>query len=297
MPISAEEVVWGYRVILGRDPESEEVMREKMASCSDISVLRDSLLASNEYVKESGSQGVLIKPIGKMRIYLDTTDKVVAGGIIDGTYETAELAYVRKRMESHWNVIDVGANYGIYTIMMAQLADHVLAFEPLAHIRALLQKTIKENGLKNVDVRSEAAGHAAAQVKLIYAPDTINQGGAYLAAPQADIPPNHAGDIVTMIPLASAARRPVNFIKIDAEGAEGLILTGAEDILREDKPEVLCEIHDHQLQKVSGISGTELIKIMGRKGYSCKAFVPGGMMPVQGSEIAGHVVNVLFQHE
>ena len=46
--LSEDEVVWGYRIILGRDPESRRVVEEHRAHAS-LEVLRNVLLASREY--------------------------------------------------------------------------------------------------------------------------------------------------------------------------------------------------------------------------------------------------------
>ena len=48
--VTPEAVTWAYRMFLGRDPESQETVDEKMRSFSALSDLRECLLTSPEYL-------------------------------------------------------------------------------------------------------------------------------------------------------------------------------------------------------------------------------------------------------
>lgn len=50
MPVTREDVIWGFRMILGRDPESEEAIRAHLG-LRDRSALREALLDSAEIRK------------------------------------------------------------------------------------------------------------------------------------------------------------------------------------------------------------------------------------------------------
>ena len=51
MPISKEEVIWGYRIFLDRDPESDQVIQQKMLHTSKLDLLID-FLYSAEFQKK-----------------------------------------------------------------------------------------------------------------------------------------------------------------------------------------------------------------------------------------------------
>jgi len=57
MPVSKEAVVWAYRLVLGRDPESEKVILDKMQLEDSVRLLRD-LLESRE-LATSGRRALL----------------------------------------------------------------------------------------------------------------------------------------------------------------------------------------------------------------------------------------------
>jgi hypothetical protein len=59
----------------------------------------------------------------------------------------------------------------------------------------------------------------------------------------------------------------VDFIKIDVEGAEYLALSGAEDILRRDRPIVTSEFSLGMLRHISEIEGSDFLLWMKRLGY------------------------------
>lgn len=49
MSVSREDVVWAYRMILGREPESDAVINEKLNGCNSIDKLRAEMLTCTEF--------------------------------------------------------------------------------------------------------------------------------------------------------------------------------------------------------------------------------------------------------
>ena len=60
--VTREDVVFGYRMFMGRYPESDAVIRNKLASCGDITDLRKTFILSEEFDKVYGSMKGSIKP-------------------------------------------------------------------------------------------------------------------------------------------------------------------------------------------------------------------------------------------
>ena len=121
-------------------------------------------------------------------------------------------------------------------------------------------------------------GAAPGSLPLVYAPNTINSGGAFLQGP-GDIPAGHATRTVPVVALDGLALpRPISFIKADIEGAEPLAFRGADALLRADRPVILSELHPLQLERVSGVTPAQFIAEMRARGYRCHllgAGVPG----------------------
>jgi len=60
---------------------------------------------------------------------------------------------------------------------------------------------------------------------------------------------------------------PHDFVKMDVEGAEDLVLSGAETILRRDRPIVTAEFNLSMLRHISEIEGSDFLWWMKRLGY------------------------------
>ena len=135
--------------------------------------------------------------------------------------------------------IDIGANFGLYSLPMAQLVapgGRVFAYEPGREARALLDSSRKLNGLANLDVIDLALSDNAKEGHLGFANSTE------LRALNASGGGEPVG--ITSLDLENAARgwRSVDFIKIDAEGEEERIIAGGRMVFATHSPLVMFEI-------------------------------------------------------
>ncbi len=244
--LTREHVIWGYRLFLDREPETEFVIDEKLASHTDTKQLRTNFMLSPEFGENDpeliqfNEQNIVIKELdGKLRLFVDTSDLAIGWLIIRGIYEPDELAFVRRTIGPGQTVLDIGANIGLFTVTMASLTGptgKVYAFEPLDAQASLLARSVAENEFADRVVLERAAvSDKAGSGQLINAPKTTNAGGAYLKSGAA--PAGHEVSEVKLITLDTyPLRRPVHFIKIDVEGAEPLAFRGARELLKEDRP-------------------------------------------------------------
>src|ERR1700692_1469226 len=74
-----------------------------------------------------------------------------------------ELPFVRQLLQPGQNIIDIGANYGVYTLPMAQkvgASGHVWAFEPSSSTAQFLAQGIAANGFGHVTLEQKAVSSA-----------------------------------------------------------------------------------------------------------------------------------------
>lgn len=144
--------------------------------------------------------------------------------------------------------VDVGANFGCWTLALAEHAHRVIAFEPQRCCWDLLKRSVLANGITNVMSLHCAAG--ARQGRIVI-PDldiehASNFGGVSLAIPHHEQPDAPMGEI-DMVRLDDMLRgEPVSFIKIDVEGFEANVIEGARDTIRRCHPVLFVEMdHPH----------------------------------------------------
>lgn len=136
---------------------------------------------------------------------------------------------------------DVGANVGLYTLLLARHASEVVAFEPAPRNLRYLWAHVQRNRLDNVQVITAAAAASQAMTGFDTAGDP-GRGHLSQAATQ----------IVTTVRLDDVAARlgrMPDLIKIDVEGAEADVLRGAIDILRHRRPTLLLSTHGPEARR------------------------------------------------
>lgn len=141
--------------------------------------------------------------------------------------------------------VDIGANKGVYTRVLAGLASHVHAFEPNPKAYRWLSRALPPNVTPHPIALSDQDGTAD-----LYLPQRgrgySNQLGS-LSKAKADGP--HAVFPVEALTLDSCALSDVGFIKIDVEGFELQVLDGATDTIARDKPTLLIELEERHTGK------------------------------------------------
>jgi FkbM family methyltransferase len=277
--LTREHVIWAYRLLLDRDPESDDVIGPKLAGSQTTAELRHHLITSAEFrgknpdFAHTNDSTVVIKEIAPgVRLFIDLSDHVIGLNILRDQYEQDEIRFVRRMVKPGDSAIDVGGHIGFFTMQMAAAVGpdgRVYAFEPLDANASLLERSIAENGFGDrVRFRRAAVGAAPGTATLTFPAETLNSGGAYLLKDgSAPLAGNQKKEVPVVALDALELRRPVRFIKMDVEGAEPQVLRGAVRILTEDKPVILSELHPTQLERASGVSAGEFLAQIAALGY------------------------------
>lgn len=150
-------------------------------------------------------------------------------------------------------ILDCGANIGLSVLYFAQLYPkaRITAFEPDAHNFALLKKNVESYDVRNVDTEQKAIW-------------IHNDGITFESTGGQGSKIGESGGItVASARLADLLREPVDFLKIDIEGAEYAVIKDCADVLRNVK-HLFLEYHggigqSHEL--------TEMLEILHRNGF------------------------------
>jgi FkbM family methyltransferase len=159
-----------------------------------------------------------------------------------GGFEEIELDLVRRNLHGEGVFIDVGANVGLYSLMVARWFPGVTvhAFEPVQEVFQVFLANRAKNGISESQmvINPMAVGREDKVVHITTAFHSSN----YLT----DASSAQATSAVRCAALDSYVDdhglTDVRFIKIDVEGREFDVLKGAERTLKEFHPMVLIEL-------------------------------------------------------
>ncbi len=205
-------------------------------------------------------------------------------------FEAAETAFVARILRHDATCLDVGANIGYFTVLMAGLAPQgqVHAFEPLPTNAALLHASITMNGFDNVTLNCAAVGDKAGEVAFTQASDS-----AYSSMHDTGRKPVARTLSVPMITLddycSDKGVGVVDLLKCDVEGAEGLVLNGAQALLSSPDRQpaiILIELHQPNLD-LFGTKVSTLMETLAGFGYRAHTLSENGRLiahdPASGS--------------
>jgi FkbM family methyltransferase len=152
-----------------------------------------------------------------------------------------ELSHLDQWVKRGDVVVDVGAHYGAYTIVLSRLVGafgSVFAIEPSSHALSVLRRNIGINQLSNVEVIAAGVGeHSATGVLYMHSDPSRASLIAFSDGSTLEEPIK-----IVRLDDAIPGDRKVAFIKIDVEGYELLALRGARALLERDRPLVLFEL-------------------------------------------------------
>jgi FkbM family methyltransferase len=197
-----------------------------------------------------GENEALCRILGRYKLYLDTRDSgLCAHLMLDGFWEMGLTMHMARTVRAGMTAIDVGANFGYYTILLGALVGdtgHVFAVEPAPATAALMRRSVELNGFqKFTTVVEAAAGASESAERLLHVPPREPKNAQLVAS--ADVVDSAGGTVHRVAELRLDAlladRRRVDYVKIDAEGAEEAVVAGTLATLRRDRPALVLEFN------------------------------------------------------
>lgn len=162
-----------------------------------------------------------------------------------GYFEYEKRLLIEKIVTSESTFYDIGANVGFYTLLASELVGengNVISFEPVPRNVKYLRELMKLNKCNNV---------------IIYEVAVKNKSGVSKFDEGISSSTGHLSDdgylrvkTVSIDDLVGNDKVPKpDYIKIDVEGAELLVLNGAEYTLNRFEPKIFLATHSKNLHK------------------------------------------------
>ena len=220
---------------------------------------------------------------------------------LTGSFEPEETRYFQREIRPGDVCFDVGGNVGYMAMLFASAArdGQVHVFEPIDVNAAMIQANATLNGFDNVSVNNVAVGAASGEVTF-----SVSNDSAYSSMRPTGRSAEARSIQVPMLSLDEYAAQHgigrVDILKADVEGAEEMVLEGAQQLLSDHtrRPRiVLLELFDNNLTPF-GSSVERCIERMAGFGYRPYVIKPGTdqMTPFR-PEMSNVLYNILFLPE
>jgi FkbM family methyltransferase len=211
-------------------------------------------------------------------------------GILKKTlYATPSLLADIMRLKPNWNrdkyvflkllqrgdvILDVGGNIGDYCKTFSEITGntgHVYTFEPVPPTIKTLGETLGKRGSSNVTLVPKAVSNAQGQIE-IHMPGEDHARPAILLSEreswgQSVQVKSYPCEAITLDSFVSGqGLERVDFVKVDVEGAEHLVLAGAKNLLMEQSPILFFEMWDSYMRDF-GTTPATFYKLLRQAGY------------------------------
>lgn len=160
-----------------------------------------------------------------------------------GGFEAEELDLLLPMVPRDAQVWDVGANIGIYAVLLADAArdGHVDAFEPVPETHERLAGNVARNGLTNVTLHGVALSDKPGTARMAVHADAHGCDAIGEVEPGAV-----ALEVDTMTGadfLAASSHGDPDVVKVDIEGHEPEFLAGAWSMFERRRPLLIMEVN------------------------------------------------------
>ena len=269
-----------FEILYGRRPNTREIDHLKTLPGlsadqatgqfrSIIAGFERQLLNTPFWIRFSQSD-VVYRSVEGAELALDRADVAVSLPILHGgQWEPHLTRFYREHLKPGMTFIDVGANIGYFTVLASRLVGpegRVIAFEPNSENCRLILLSLNKNRLGNVTLHPIGLSN---QTGLAFFTTGLGTNGGFISSTSTEsilLDPN-----CTVIPTMRLddllADTPVNFLKMDTEGAEGMIVAGARNLIERNHPIITSEFTPELLPGISGVSGEAYLAYFQSLGY------------------------------
>jgi FkbM family methyltransferase len=184
-------------------------------------------------------------------------------------YEAMDSAMIMRLVSPEDNVIDIGANMGWYSILIAKTYPlcMVNSFEPIPKTYSFLEKNIQINELQNVVAHHFGLSNECKDLTFYFYPEGSGNASSANLSERADAELINC-HVQRLDDFVITNKLTIDFIKCDVEGAELFAFQGAVETLKRDKPIVFTEMLRKWAAKFD-YHPNEIISLFSSLGYRC----------------------------
>jgi FkbM family methyltransferase len=221
----------------------------------------------------------------------------MAWDIRSGNFSEPELAVIPYAVHSGETVIDIGANYGLYTYHLSRAVGPtgtVHSFEPVPFTFSALRKVVRILGIRNAELHRMGCGSETGELEFV----VPTQGSGAISAGQSHIASRiddregkeeyckNFGEIIQKCAVVRLEDyltevENVSFVKSDTEGADLFALRGASRLIDRHHPTIVCEVNPWFLEGY-GVALKDMTDFLGAHAYEVYRYI--------GDRSQGHLI-------
>jgi len=190
--------------------------------------------------------------------------------IRSGQWEPSTTQFIRRTLQPGMTVVDVGANIGYFSLLMASLVGpegEVHAFEPYPGYIERMHLSLAVNSFEQIYLNKYALSDKKEQHELFKGIASARMHR--WSHPDAVFNKVHDKVIVSCIPFdeyASKNFKKLDLIKIDVDGYEMNVLRGALASINRYRPIIIIELYEEALNDASS-SASEVLELFSSWSY------------------------------
>ena len=184
----------------------------------------------------------------------------------DNPHHAGEVEFLRSVLRPGMHVIEAGANRGVTAVATAReigTEGRLYAFEPVPEFYAELKENLRRNDAENVSAHQLALSNRRGRIQF------YKHGGGSGITPAEDAENLYVEATTVTDFLAEQGEARIDFLNLDCEGSELLVLQGARNVLEDHGPQIFCEIHRDYLGSLDQ-SADDVAGLLSELGYEVR---------------------------
>ena len=258
------DAFFAYRLFLGRNPDAEQELPDLLSRKGTLREFLCSIQDSAEFARTGGffpPQKLLMAEVEGFRFWFNTSDREMGVAMALGAYEPETVHLVRRLVRPGMRCIDLGAQSGFFTCLIAQCIGEtgkIHSFEPMPANYEMLTRNVRENRIEQRVVGYPLAASNNATTMEVSKLSNMVVLGEVQGAQKLTIQSVRIDDVI---------KEPIDFIKMDIEGHEPSAIAGMAGIINAHRPIIVTEANEYWLRTCSASSGNAYLDTLISLGY------------------------------
>jgi FkbM family methyltransferase len=212
-----------------------------------------------------------------LRVALWANEAVGWEIISRGTFESKEFSLLGSVLTPNDICLDIGANFGLFSVFMASRAQKVVAIEPFPLNVNLVELNGYLNKLGNIEIIRCAVGRSAGESEYLITTDSAFNSLRYCGPRRVE---SKVSVTIQTLDVISKDLPRVDILKMDIEGGEFDALAGAESLLCDTNKRPRLALIEMNSKALSAFGATteDVLTFMTACGYEVTTLTPQGLL-------------------